>query len=82
MKKSFSEIIYESMHGKRRPVKKSVYVPGKWVRDKRGRFSGKRLRKSFYRDLKDYTRWTTGMEMLAENIAHNNTILQRLKGKA
>jgi hypothetical protein len=66
------------MHGKRRPVKKYVFVPAKWKRDKRGRFV-KMLRRKYTRKILDRARWTTGMEMLAENVTRNNTILQRLK---
>lgn len=78
---SFTDIMEAVLHDKRRPVKKWIFVPAKFNRDGRGRFTGGK-RKAFTRRIFDYTRWTTGSQIITENISRNNSLLARFKGKA
>jgi hypothetical protein len=81
VKPSISEIIHRALTTPRPAIKKIVRVKAKYRRDKKGRFSGPRLRRAHSRVFRDPTRMISPQQQLAENVSKNNTLLQRLMRK-
>ena len=78
----FSTIVRNTLHKKRWSVKQYIIVAPKWRRDARGRFTGGMIRRGYTRRIYDYAApKVTAIEMLAANIANNNSLLHRLKTK-
>jgi len=82
MEPTISELIHNTLNAHRFRVKRYVQVAPKWKRDVRGRFVGGFVRKGYTRRILDRAApMVSNMQMLAENVAANNSLLSALVRK-
>lgn len=75
---TIQDIIETTLRATTFRIKKTVYVPQKLGRDPFGRFNGKN-RKEYSYCVLDYTKPVSRIQLMAENIEMNNSILNVLK---
>ena len=77
-KKSFTECVHDALHGKVQRIVRSVWIPRKQFRDKRGRFTNK-VRRGYLRVLEREKKWTPIRKLMIDDISKNNAFLKRLR---
>ena len=79
MNLTLTEAMHRALYTPRPTIKKVIFVPARWERDKRGRFVSL-IRRAYIRRLLDRKNLKTGIEQLAANVSQDNILLKKLRG--